>query len=66
MCILMGILIIRGFYNKIETRFLLTSLLFGIVGFVSAYFHGTLTHFGQMADELPMVYLMIIWWLIIL
>jgi dihydroceramidase len=65
MCILAGILIIRGLYNRIEKRFLLLSLSFGLVGFGSAYFHGTLTHVGQMADELPMVYSMIIWWFIL-
>jgi len=65
MCLLSLILIIRGIYNKIENRFLVLSLSFGFLGFGSAYFHGTLTHFGQMADELPMVYSMIIWWYIL-
>ncbi|CAF2824174.1 unnamed protein product [Rotaria sp. Silwood2] len=65
MCILAGILFIQGLYHRIENRFLLLSFSFGIVGFGSAYFHGTLTHFGQMADELPMVYLMIVWWFIL-
>ena len=65
MCILGGILFIRGVYHKIEMRFLLSSLGFVSVGLGSAYFHGTLTHVGQMADELPMVYSMIIWWFIL-
>ncbi len=65
MCLLGGILIIRGLYYNIEKRFLLMNFSFGFVGFGSAYFHGTLTHFGQMADELPMVYSMIIWWFIL-
>jgi dihydroceramidase len=65
MCLLAGILIIRGLYNRIENRFLFLSFSFGFVGFGSGYFHGTLTHFGQMADELPMVYSMIIWWFIL-
>ncbi|CAF1152079.1 unnamed protein product [Rotaria sp. Silwood1] len=65
MSLLAAILFIRGLYNKIENRFLLLSLSFGIVGFGSAYFHGTLTHLGQMADELPMVYSMIISWFIL-
>ncbi|CAF4557338.1 unnamed protein product, partial [Rotaria socialis] len=66
MCILGGILFIRGLYNKIESRFLWSSLGFAFVGLGSAYFHGTLTHVGQMADELPMVYSMIIWWFILI
>jgi dihydroceramidase len=65
MCLSAGILIIRGLYNKIETRFLLLSLSFGFIGFGSAYFHGTLTHYGQMVDELSMVYTMIVWWFIL-
>src|SRR5262249_39845188 len=65
MSLLAAILFLRGLYNGIENRFLLLSLSFGLVGFGSAYFHGTLTHFGQMADELPMVYSMIVWWFIL-
>ncbi|CAF0980254.1 unnamed protein product [Adineta ricciae] len=65
MCLFSLILIVRGLYYRIERRFTLLSFSFGLVGFGSAYFHGTLTHFGQMADELPMVYSMIIWWFIL-
>jgi dihydroceramidase len=65
MCLVAGILLIRGFYYQLETRFLLLCLSFGIVGLGSVYFHGTLTHWGQMADELPMVYSMIVWWYIL-
>ena len=62
MSVIAGILFVRGLSNKLEHRFLLLSFSFGIVGLGSAYFHGTLTHWGQMADELPMVYSMIVWW----
>ena len=65
MCILSAVLIVRGLYNGIENRFLLLIFSFGMVGLGSAYFHGILTYFGQMADELPMVYSMIIWWFIL-
>lgn len=60
MCFLAGIWFVQPLFNQVEKRFLLMSLSFGIVGFGSAYFHETLTYFGQMADELPMVYSMII------
>ena len=65
MCLFAGMLFVHGFKNRIEKRFLFLSLSFGLVGFGSAYFHGTLTHLGQMADEIPMVYSMIIWWFIL-
>ena len=65
MFILALILYIRGLYYQIENRFLLLCFSTGIVGLGSAYFHGTLTYFGQMSDELPMVYSMIVWWFIL-
>jgi dihydroceramidase len=52
---------IRGLYYNLENRFLVLCFSSGLVGLGSAYFHGTLTHFGQMSDELPMVYTMIVW-----
>jgi dihydroceramidase len=65
MFILALISYIRGVYNQIENRFLLLCFSTGVVGLGSAYFHGTLTYFGQMSDELPMVYSMIVWWFIL-
>ena len=65
MCLFSLLLLIEGFINKIEKRFVLMSISFGIVGIGSFYFHGTLTFIGQMFDELPMVYSMIIWFFIL-
>lgn len=60
-CFLSGILFIHALYHRIERRFLILDLSFVLVGLGSACFHGTLTHLGQMFDELPMVYSLIIW-----
>lgn len=65
MCLFASVLLIEGFINKIEKRFMMMSISFGFVGIGSFYFHGTLTFVGQMFDELPMVYSMIIWFFIL-
>lgn len=65
MCVFAFALFVRAISFRLESRFLLMNISFGLVGLGSAYFHGTLTHVGQMADELPMVYSMIVWWFIL-
>ena len=65
MCVTAVILFVRGVLNGVENRFLFLSLSFGLIGFGSTCFHGTLTHYGQMMDELSMVYTMIVWWFIL-
>ena len=44
-----------------ETRFLVSEVLVIIIGLGSALFHGTLTFYGQLADELPMIWGVSVW-----
>ncbi|CCF58235.1 hypothetical protein KAFR_0E00810 [Kazachstania africana CBS 2517] len=48
--------IYRARKNKLETRFTLIGLGFGLVGFGSWLFHMTLKYDFQLLDELPMLY----------
>jgi dihydroceramidase len=50
----------QSFAHKLEMRFALASLGCIFVGLGSAAFHGSLTYIGQLGDELPMVYVVMI------
>jgi len=56
---LVGLIRARKFQVEYRFRFSLIAMM--AVGIGSALFHGTLTYFGQMLDELPMVYSMTVW-----
>ena len=49
-----------------EWRFLLLDVAVIVIGLGSALFHGTLTFWGQLADELPMLYGAFIWIYVVL
>jgi len=50
--------------RHLEFRFGLFHGSIILVGLGSVAFHGTLNYFGQMGDELPMIWTMLIWWYI--
>ena len=52
-------------YN-LEFRYHLHGIVWTLVGVGSIIFHGTLTYFGQMLDELPMIYAASIWCYVLL
>ncbi len=66
----MALVAAYAFYWKrrqgLETRFLVTELAVVVIGLGSALFHGTLTFYGQLADELPMLYGAFVWVYVIL
>ncbi|AMD20825.1 HDR083Cp [Eremothecium sinecaudum] len=49
-------LLYSGIRHNLESRFILTSLGFGLVGFGSWLFHMSLQYKYQLLDELPMLY----------
>ena len=49
-----------------EWRFLLLDVAVIVIGLGSALFHGTLTFWGQLADELPMLWGAFIWIYVVL
>jgi len=51
---------------KAEMRFIIYSLSVMMVGIGTATFHGTLTFIGQLGDELPMVWCMMVLWYIMI
>jgi len=52
--------------RNLELRFWLFHGSIIFVGLGSICFHGTLTYFGQLGDELPMIWTMLIWWYILI
>jgi len=57
--------VLQAMKRKLELRFLLFHGSIIFVGLGSVAFHGSLTYFGQLGDELPMVWTMLIWWYIL-
>ncbi|GMH91760.1 hypothetical protein TrVE_jg2861 [Triparma verrucosa] len=56
---LMGIF--QAYRHRYETRFVLIGLGIMVVGVGSSAFHGTLLYEYQMADELPMIWSIMVW-----
>jgi len=57
--------ILQAIKRKPELRFILFHGSIIFVGLGSVAFHGSLTYMGQLGDELPMVWTMLIWWYIL-
>lgn len=55
----LGLILARR--ERVPYRFMAVAVLSIVMGLGSAAFHGTLTWFGQMGDELGMVYLVLGW-----
>ena len=53
--------IFQAYKHRYETRFVLIGVGIMIVGFGSSAFHGTLLFEYQMADELPMMWSIMVW-----
>jgi len=52
--------------RKLETSFEVLNWSIMAVGLGSVLFHGTLTYVGQLLDELPMIWSMLVWWYLIM
>ncbi|GMH71051.1 hypothetical protein TrRE_jg8389 [Triparma retinervis] len=60
--VLVGLMgIFQAYKHRYETRFVLIGVGIMIVGFGSSAFHGTLLFEFQMADELPMMWSIMVW-----
>mmetsp|Transcript_20396 Transcript_20396/g.42750 ORF Transcript_20396/g.42750 Transcript_20396/m.42750 type:complete len:297 (+) Transcript_20396:156-1046(+) len=60
--ILVGLMgIVQAYKHRYEARFVLIALGIMVVGFGSSAFHGTLLYEYQMADELPMIWSIMVW-----
>ena len=60
--IIVGVMgIIQAIRHRYEPRFVLIAIGITIVGFGSSAFHGTLLYEYQMADELPMIWSIMVW-----
>ena len=59
--VIVGVLGVALHRRSLETRFLLSFALIAVVGFGSVAFHATLWREGQLADELPMLWVVLVY-----
>ena len=59
--VIVGVLGVALHRRSLETRFLLSFALIAVVGFGSVAFDATLWREGQLADELPMLWVVLVY-----